>query len=121
MTKLQVLICHEKVFHNGVKRTLNEFRNEFWINRGRNYIQKLHNICFKSKRLQSGSYSYPEKSNLSGYRGNRTVPLQFCGVDYLRSAFVKDIDYSSNDETHKAYIVLFSCGTSRAVILDLVE
>ena len=35
--------------------------------------------------------------------------------------FVKDIDHSSSDEIHKAYIVLFTCSTSRAIILDLVE
>ena len=35
--------------------------------------------------------------------------------------FVKDIYCSNNDEMHKAYIVLFTCSTSRAVILDLVE
>ena len=104
-----------------MKQTLNELRNEFWINRGRNYIRKLLNICFTCKRLQSRSYSYPEKSNLPGYRVNRTVPFQFCGVDYLGPVFVKDIYRGSNNEMHKAYIVLFTCSTSRAVILDLVE
>ena len=29
LTNLLVLKCHEKVFHNGVKQTLNELRNEF--------------------------------------------------------------------------------------------
>ena len=104
-----------------MKQTLNELRNEFWINQGRNYIRKLLNICFTCKHLQSRSYSYPEKSNLPGYRVNRTVPFQFCGVDYLGPVFVKDIYRGSNNEMHKAYIVLFTCSTSRAVILDLVE
>ena len=104
-----------------MKQTLNELRNEFWINRGRNYIRKLLNICFTCKRLQSRSYSYPEKSNLPGYRVNRTVPFQLCGVDYLGPVFVKDIYHGSNNKMHKAYIVLFTCSTSRAVILDLVE
>ena len=113
--------CYEKVVHNGVKQTLSELRNEFSINRGRNYIRKLLNICFTCKRLQSRSYSYPEKSNLPGYRVNRTVPFQVCGVDYLGPVFVKDIYGSSNDEMHKGYIVLFTCSTSRAVILDLAE
>ena len=35
--------------------------------------------------------------------------------------FVKEICHSSNDEVHKTYIVLFTCSTSRPVILDLVE
>ena len=73
------------------------------------------------KRLHSRSYSYPEKSNLPGYRVNRTVSFQVCGVDYLEPVFAKDIYHSSNDEMHKGYIVLFTGSTSRAVILDLVE
>ena len=105
----------------GVRQTLREFRNKFWINRGRNYIRKLHNIYFICKCLQTQSYSYPEKSNLPGYRVNRTVLFQVCGVDYSGPVFVKDIYCSNNDEMYKAYIVLFTCSTSRAVILDLVE
>ena len=121
LAKLLVLKCHEKVPHNGVKQTLNELRNEFWINRCRNYIRKLLIICFICKRLQSRSYSYPEKSNLPGYRVDRTVPFQVWGVNYLGPVFVKEIYHSSNDEMHKAYIVLFTCSTSKAIILDLVE
>ena len=40
----------------------------------------------------------------------------------MRPLYVKDIYYeSSNDDMHKAYIVIFTCATSRSVILDLVE
>ena len=35
--------------------------------------------------------------------------------------FVKEIYHSSNDEMHKAYIVLFTCSTSRAIRFDMVE
>ena len=59
--------------------------------------------------------------NLPGYRVSRTVPFQVCGVAYLGPVFVKYIYHSSNDEMPKAYIVLFTCSTSRAVTLDLVE
>ena len=116
-----MLKYHEKVLHNGVKQTLNELKNEFWINRGRSYIRKLLNIYFICKRLQSRSYGYPEKSNLPGYRVNRTVLFQVCGVNYLGPVFVKEIYHSSNDEMHKAYIVLFTCSTSRAIRFDMVE
>ena len=122
LTKLMVLRCHKKVYHNGgVKQTLNELRAEFWINRGRSYVRKLLNSCFICKRLQSRSYNYPENSNLPSYQINATVPFQVCGVDYLGPLYVKDIYYKSNDDMHKAYIVIFTCATSRSVILDLVE
>ena len=88
------------VLYNGVKQTLNQLSNEFRINRVRNYILKLLNICFTCKRLHSRSYSYPEKLNLPCYHVNRTVPFQVCGVDYLGPVFVKDIYHSSNDEMH---------------------
>ena len=100
-TKLAVHKCHEKVFQNSVKQTLNEFRNEFLINRAKNYIRKLLNICFICKRLQSRSYSYTEKSTFPGYRVNRTIPFQVCRVDYLGTAFVKNVYYSNNDEIIK--------------------
>ena len=32
-----VLRCHKKVYHNSVKKNLNELRVEFWINRGTSY------------------------------------------------------------------------------------
>ena len=39
LTKLPVLKYHKKVFHKGVKQTLNELRNKFWITRGRLYTK----------------------------------------------------------------------------------
>ena len=50
LTKFVVLKCHERAFHNGVKQTLNKFRNEFWVNRGRNYMRKLLSTCVIYKR-----------------------------------------------------------------------
>ena len=118
---LVVLKCHAKVIHESGKQTFNEFRNEFWINRGRNYIRKILNVCFICKRIKLQSYGHLEKSNLPGYRVSRTVPFQVCAVDYVGPIFVKDICCSSNDEMHKVYIILFKCSTLRAVILKLVE
>ena len=46
LTKLIVLRCHEKVYHNGVKQTLSELQADFWINRGRSYVRKLTVVVF---------------------------------------------------------------------------
>ena len=67
------------------------------------------------------NYSYPEKSNLLGYRVNRVVSFQVFGDEYLGPMFVKDIYFSRKDEIHKSYIVSFTCSASRAVVLNLVE
>ena len=97
-------------------------RAEFWINCGRSYMRKLLNSYFICKRLQSWSYNYPEKSNLPSYRKNTILLFQVCGVHYLGPLYVKDIYYkSSNDDMHKAYIVIFTCATSKSIILDSIE
>ena len=121
LTKLIVLRGHKKVYHNGVKQTLNEVRAEFWINCDRSYVWKLLNNFFICKCLQSRSYNYPENSNLPSYRINAAVPFQVCGVDYLGPLYVKDIYYKSNNDMHKAYIVIFTCATWRSLIVDLIE
>ena len=100
----------------------NELRVEFSINRGRSYLWKLLNSCFVSRHLQSRNYNYLENSNLPSYRINATVPFQNCGVDYLGLLYVKDIYCeNSNDNVHKAYIVIFTCAKLRSIILGLVE
>ena len=35
--------------------------------------------------------------------------------------YVKDIYYKSNNDMHKAYIVIFTCATWRSLIVDLIE
>ena len=81
LTELLVLKCHEKVLHNGMKQTLNDLRNEFWINWGRNYTRKLLNICFICKRLQPRSHSYP---GIRIYQVTvLTVPFHFKFVCWL--------------------------------------
>ena len=50
------------------------------------------------------------------------MPFQVCGVDYLGPLMVKDIYCKNgNDNMDRACIVIFTCTTSRSVILDLVE
>ena len=85
-------------------------------------MRKLIISCFICKRLQSLSYNYPENSNLPSYRINATASFQVCGLYYLGPLYIKDIYCkTSNDNMHKAYIVIFTCATSRSIILDLVE
>ena len=42
---LQVLDCHKRVMHSGVKETLTEVRMRFWIVKGRSVVKKLLHQC----------------------------------------------------------------------------
>ena len=53
-----------EVKHNGVKETLNNIRQEFWIIRGRNVVRKIVHSCVLCRRLEGKSYSYPQQPPL---------------------------------------------------------
>ena len=117
-TKLVVLSCHVEVMHNGVRETLTQVRSRFWIVRGRQVVKKIIAGCLICKRLEGKSYGVPPAPSLPEYRVEGDVALTRVGVDYAGPLFVKNI-YSNDTNMYKAYIVVYTCASSRAVHLDL--
>ena len=54
---LLVMYCHHKVYHNGVKQTLNELRALYWFTRGRNFVKKILHDCVVCQWYNSRPYS----------------------------------------------------------------
>ena len=117
-TKLVVLSCHVEVMHNGVRETLTQVRSRFWIVRGRQVVKKIIAGCLICKRLEGKSYGVPPAPSLPEYRVEGDVAFTRVGVDYAGPLFVKNI-YSNDTNMYKAYIVVYTCTSSRAVHLDL--
>ena len=55
-------------------------------------------------------YPRPSVGRLPDYRTTASYPFAITGVDFVGPSFIK-MDYDQQD--NKAYIVIFSCGTSR--------
>ena len=51
LTELLILYSHHKVLHRGVKQTLTEFRQQYWITRGRSCVKKVIHPCIICKKL----------------------------------------------------------------------
>ena len=120
LAAILVNYAHLKVLHRGVKQTLTELRSMYWITRGRNFVKKLVSPCTVCKKLNSRPYEYPEHSDLPNLRFDDTYPFASTGVDYLGPLYCLPI-YGKTDNLHKAYIVLYTCTTTRAVILEVVN
>ena len=110
--------CHQNVLHNGMKETVNELRNRFWITKARNDIKKIIHKCFICKRFEGKPYKYPEAPDLPKFRLTKDFPFTYTGLDYAGPVYVKNI-YGSN-EMFKAWIFLYTCATTRGIYLDLV-
>ena len=83
-------------------------------------MKKLIYYCTVCKKLNSCPYEYPSLSDLPELRFNETFPFASTGVDYLGPLYCLPI-YAKGDDLHKAYVVIYTCATTRDVILDVVS
>lgn len=120
ITELIVINSHEKVFHNGLRETLNHVRQNYWIPKGRSFVRKIINSCYLCKRLEGKPYSYPNPPQLPAERLSIEHAFSSIGIDHAGPVHVKNI-YGDSNETFKAWIVLITCASSRAIYLDLAS
>ncbi|XP_068675638.1 uncharacterized protein [Montipora foliosa] len=95
----------------------------WWItNTDKEYKQTVKSIinkCVLCKKLEGRSYGTPPTSQLPGFRLSDEFAFTSIGVDFAGPVYVKDI-YQKSDDMNKAYIVLYTCASSRAVHLDVL-
>ena len=112
---LQVLDCHRRIMHGGVKETLTELRMTFWIVKGRSVVKKLLRQCTICARFNGRACSAPVSPPMQEFRVQECAPFFYVGLDYAGPLYVKDKEVGV-----KVWIALFTCGVSRALHLELV-
>jgi len=110
-TKLIVCDIHLKLCHCGLGSTVTALRQTYWVPTARQFVKYiLHHstIC----RCHSGKpYKPPDPPPLPKSRVQDVRPFTVTGVDFTGALYVK-----RGSEKIKAYVCLFTCATSRAVI-----
>ena len=115
---LIIVYFHRLVKHNGIKETLNELRTQFWIPKCRSLIRSLIQKCYLCKRFEGRPYSYPPAPALPPCRLNDDHAFKFTALDYAGPLYLKNV--YGDGELNKAWIFLFTCSSSRSLVLDLV-
>ena len=118
-TKLVIQDCHSKILHQGTTHTLSTLRESYWVPSGRSQVQKVLRRCVLCRKHQGGSFRLPAAPPLPEGRVNRKWPFATTGVDYLGPLIVRSDD--TCDSTKKVWICLFTCGTVRAIHLEVSE
>ena len=119
IAELLVLQYHKLALHGGVKDTLNLLRSKYWIPKARNMIRSLIHRCTICRRYEGKSYSYPQSPALPEYRLYGEFAFKNIGVDYAGPLHVRNI-YGNDKQMYKAWIVIITCASTRAICLDLV-
>ena len=120
LAKLLVLYCHVKVYHRGVRQTLTEFRSIYWITRGRSFVKKVIRPCIVCQKLNVRPLKYPAHSELPTVRFDERYPFSSSGLDYMGPLYCTPV-YGQTEKSFKAYVLLYTCLSTRAIILDVVH
>ncbi|VDM94746.1 unnamed protein product, partial [Onchocerca ochengi] len=91
-------------------------RRKFWIPKGRSEVKRVLNKCRICKRWTTKPFKLPDMPNLPENRVTRSKTFAHVGLDYLGPLSVK-IDSGLT----KRWVALFTCFTTRALHLELVE
>ena len=117
ITKLIVEDRHRRISHYGLKSTLTEVREEFWIPKGRRLIKYIINRCIVCRKINAKPFKAPPTPPLPLLRLSDMPPFTNTGVDFAGPLYCKERDHSNS---HKSYIALFTCASTRALSLELV-
>ena len=107
--------CHRKVFHNGVRETLNLLRQGYWIPRGREMVKRTIRSCILCKRLEAVPFRSKFCLELPEGRIDDGPPFTNTGMDFAGPLLLLD-----KKGAQKHYVCLFTCMSTRAIHLELV-
>ncbi|KAK6028965.1 hypothetical protein OSTOST_04935 [Ostertagia ostertagi] len=113
ITRLVLTNIHHKHFHCGKDQTLSLVRQRYWLPRASGSFKTYLRDCAVCKRWQGLPFGSPNMPPLPTDRVVITKPFRNIGCDFIGPFFTK------SDEN--MYICLYTCLTTRAVHLEVVE
>ena len=114
---LIVRATHCMVLHGGVRETLTELRQSYWIPKGRQLVKTEIRKCVTCRKVEGPPFRSVHSPPLPDIRVTGSQPFQVTGIDYAGPLYVRN----ANKEVSKVYICLFTSTAIRAVLLELVE
>ena len=90
LTTIIIRQCHQDVFHNGLKSTLNELRPKFWTTKARHHVKSVLRNCTICRRYEAKPYVYtPPCAELPEFRVRGNVAFMNIGTDQAGPLFTR--------------------------------
>lgn len=116
VTRLLVKHFHTVNSHAGIQQTLSCVRLQFWIPKLGKVIPQIIKSCVDCKMFFSRHYHVPNPPPLPDFRCDQVDPFSHSGVDMTGHFHVK-----IGEEMMKRFVILFSCASTRAIHLEVLE
>ena len=89
--------------------------------RGREKVKSIARKCIVCKKIEGLPYKTVFCPNLPHFRVDQDPPFTHVGIDFAGPLIVKGESHVQNKGEIKCYVCLFTCASTRAVHLELVE
>ncbi|XP_029163298.1 uncharacterized protein LOC114934751 [Nylanderia fulva] len=110
---------HHRMLHGSSQLTLASLRSEFWILRARTCVRAVLHKCVRCVR-EAATIPNELMGDLPSARVNRAArPFSHTGVDYAGPILLRSAP-GRGHKSHKAYIALFVCLTTKTIHLEIV-
>ena len=116
MSRLIILDIHTKLCHSGTNATLTGLRQSYWISAARQYVKSILRNCVTCHKIIGRPYAAPDPPPLPQLRTQDVHPFTFTSVYFTGALYVQQ-----GKEEVKVYLCLFTCATTRAVHLEIVQ
>ncbi|EGT52379.1 hypothetical protein CAEBREN_14146 [Caenorhabditis brenneri] len=116
IAKLFVIEIHLQYKHSSPMYTLAKVRNEVWIPKGLSFVTKAIRECLFCQRQNSKPTYQPQFPMLPQLRTSWNQPFSFTGMDYAGPFLA-----INRDVTHKYWLLLFTCLSTRYTHVELVS
>ena len=105
---------HQLLKHAGVKSLMNSLRSSYWILGARSLCKQVRRACVSCRKLDAPPCTQAV-APLPTERVSKSSPFDVTGLDHGGPLFC--VDHIGK----KFYVLLFTCATTRAVHLELVD
>ena len=89
--------CHRKVFHSGLKDTLNELRCNFRVTQDRRVVKSVISKCLICYKQQANLFNVLPMVLLSQFRVDFTFLFSHPGVDYMGPFVGRNVFYNKDE------------------------
>ena len=120
LAKLIIWDVHLKLKHVGCTQVLTQIRQKFWITQSRQFVRNIFRKCVICRKLHAKPYFYPEPPPLKKLRLQDKRAFSTMGIDNFGPLLIKNGYENANNKMHKAWVTLYTCASTRNIILDLI-
>ena len=121
LVKLLIQCAHIKLMHSGVRDTLVQLRERYWILKGRQAVRSVIRSCVICRRYEGAFYPAIPSPDLPEIRVSDDPPFTHTGLDFAGPLFFQSTSSTHDSVKEKAYICLFTCASTRGIHLELTQ